>query len=176
MKSLLIAVPALIALACPLRPARAGDEPRERERIMQRLEAMLREADELQESGRANEADRLRQEAAELKRSFGQGQEQREVPPRLREGFERLEHVRQAVEHLKAAGLHDLAQAAAQQAEGMERDLQAAMEATEREQHREQPPELAEIREVLADLRAEIDGLRQEVRELREQSRKPEGE
>lgn len=168
MKSLLIAVPALVALVCPLDRTRADDDGFRREQVTQTIKAMLREADALQESGRPDEADRIRQRAAEMKQDMGVGP--REQPAHLQEGFERLEHVRQAVGHLKAAGLHDLAQAAARQAEEMERDLHAAMEAKEHE-HREQPPELVEIREVLAALRKEIDGLREEVKELREQSK-----
>lgn len=231
MKRLLITLPALLVLACPF-DARADDEAEERESIANRIELILREAEELEEVGRNDQADRLRQEAANLEREFGRQQERRqsreeredieyndianrieilqreaeelekvgradhadrlreevaelrrhlgrdrehgERPDHLRGGFERLEHAHAAIEHLEAAGMHDLARAAAQHAEAFERELHHAAEEVrgqeerERERHREHPGELAEIHELIGALREEIEQLRAEMRELRE--------
>jgi hypothetical protein len=161
-----------------------------RELVLHQIESLLRKADEFQENGRPDQADRLRQEASELQREIKVGREDHEHGPHSQEGFERMDHVHQAVEHLHAAGLHDLAEAAAQRAEEMERDLHRQMEERERvererrehaeraghehlehEHHQEHPPELAEIHEVVAALREEIEALRREVGELREQQR-----
>lgn len=228
MKLFQIAILAGMACACSLKDVRADDAAEERERALQRVDAILQEAAELQETGhgeqakrllqeaaelrrgleqeferaerpetheiesilreaeeleaagRADEADRLRAEAAELKRAMGREREGRE-PAGEHEGFRRLEHVRQAIEHLREAGLHDLAHATAEHAEEMERDLHRAMEQrehaeleqrerTKTEQQGERPAHLAELHELLAALRDEVAALRREVGELRERA------
>ncbi|MHC4161451.1 MAG: hypothetical protein ACYSUM_04880 [Planctomycetota bacterium] len=71
--TLWIAVLALL----PLLPAVAGDDENEREieAAEKRLRAMLREAEELQEVGRREEADRLRRKAEELRAAIERSHE-----------------------------------------------------------------------------------------------------
>lgn len=73
----------------------------------------------------------------------------------------RLEHMRIAVDHLKQAGLHDVAEHVAQRAEAAERELH---------EHRQGQggDVMHEIMKQLDELRHEVGRLRDEVNELRE--------
>lgn len=72
----------------------------------------------------------------------------------------RLEHMRIAIDHLNQAGLHDVAEHVAQQAEGAERALHE-------HQKRQRGDVMHEIMKQLDELRHEVGRLRDEVNELR---------
>jgi hypothetical protein len=111
--ALWIAVLALL----PLLPAVAGDDEQGQEirHAEKRLHAMLREAEELQEAGRREEADRLRKKADELrgaierahenwrrKRKHGEGDEIKEILQGLEHGIHALRKLKRHddAEHL----------------------------------------------------------------------------
>ncbi|MHC4974785.1 MAG: hypothetical protein ACYTG3_20910 [Planctomycetota bacterium] len=89
----------------PLLPAVAGDDEQEQEirHAEKRLRAMLREAEELQEAGRREEADRVRRKADELRAAIERG---REHQRRKREHGEQdeIQKILQGLEH----GIHAL--------------------------------------------------------------------
>lgn len=127
----------------------------------------------------------LREELGKLARAPGEGPDKREAMASLRREMEtldrelhrerphprhapgrpspeRLEHLRQAIEHLHAAGLPDVAAHVARHAEEWEH--------AHRRQTREPQPhgELHELRSIVEDLRHEVERLRDEVAQLRE--------
>lgn len=69
--------------------------------------------------------------AEQEKRQFAEKGFQKGPHPAHREMKEKLENIRAAVKHLKAAGLHDLAAAAAKQAEQVERAIAASFKPRE---------------------------------------------
>jgi len=100
-----------------------------------------------------------------------------EVPSEFRAQAEKLEiagrrihHLRVAAENLKMAEMHDLAHKLMEQAEGMERDVQAAKERLAEEMHKgherheDHGPDVGP--DVVRELKAEIERLRTEVKEL----------
>lgn len=92
-------------LAClPLLPAVAGDDENEREieRAEKKVRALLREAEELQEAGRGEGADRLRRKAEELRAAIERS----------------LEHRRRKQEHAERGEAADIL-------EGLERGIHA---------------------------------------------------
>ena len=96
----------IAVLAClPLLPAMAGDDENEREieHAEKRLRAMLREAEELQEGGRREEAAKVRKKAEELRAAIERG---REHSRRKREHSEQDEaaEILKGLEH----GIHAL--------------------------------------------------------------------
>lgn len=83
----------------------------------------------------------------------------------LAEFAERLNHARMAVDHLQAAGLADLARAAADRASDMENHLRLAKEKLHRDV-REKGPDPRD--EALQDLRAQMREIREELQLLRQ--------
>lgn len=89
-------------------------------------------------------------------------------PPPIEEAVRRARHLRVAVENLQAAGVHDLAEKLAEQAERMERDAREAKErlAQASDRHEEGGPREAEIRALRrrnAELEEEVGRLRAEL-------------
>jgi uncharacterized protein YukE len=93
-----------------------------RERVQARLEELKAAIHRAAEAGRRDEAERLEREAHELMRMLEQRPGDR--PPGAPEGADmerRMQHLRVAIENLRAAGLHEPAEALARQAEGLMR-------------------------------------------------------
>lgn len=82
----------------------------------------------------------------------------------------RIHHLRTAAEHLKHAEAHELAHQVQEQANSMERDVQAAKARLLEEHHRATKGEHGP--DALQELRAEVERLRAEVKELRQHSEK----
>jgi hypothetical protein len=85
------------------------------------------------------------------------------IPPELRKTAERIEHLHHAIEHLRQAGLNDVAENLQAKSSEMERNLHRELEA-----HAREHGPMHEIHGVLRDLREEVGRLRNEVQELRE--------
>lgn len=101
-----------------------------------------------------------------------QSAEAREQTEKLRIAGRRIHHLRAAAEDLVQADEHDLARKLFEQAESMERDVQAAKERLaagiqDRPKHVEeqQPGWVRKLREEIQQLRAEVRELRQKVEE-----------
>jgi hypothetical protein len=142
--SLTLMLPAMSLRAGEDRPEAARAEMRELEEKAARLKA----------EGKRDEAKAVMRETEEL-RERSKGRE-REVAKGEREGGgdERVAHVRQAMEHLRVAGMGDLAERVGQEAK---RRIEA-----------DRNPEVRRdgSRAELEQLRAEVQELRQHVRKL----------
>jgi hypothetical protein len=152
---------------------RRGQAGREQERgelaeIKQRHILLLNEAIKLRNQGRADEAERLEQEArqihARLEASMREGGRRPDKSPGTPEAEEmqrKARHMRAAAENLRAAGVHDAAEEIARQAAHIEQELHkragAAGEA------RDGQPMIAR------ELQEQVRALQNEVRELRRQ-------
>lgn len=94
--------------------------------VRERLEQVKLRYNELREAGRLEEAEAVAREGKELLARYSNGP--RDRAPREGAGrgglevAERLRHLRSAVEHLRAAGLNDLADRAAEQMGRIERE------------------------------------------------------
>ncbi len=102
---------------------REGNTP-QLEQVRKQAEQMMRRAEELGEQGRTEEAERVRAEAKELVKRAEQNShrpEGKSSESRPDEGGigERIEHIRAAADHLRAAGLNDVADELLKQAERM---------------------------------------------------------
>lgn len=121
--------------------------------------------------------ERIAQTERELHAIHKHHAEQAEPHPAMRGQAEQLEaasrrihHLRTAAEHLKQAEAHELAQQVQEQANSMERDVQAAKARLLEEHHRATKGEHGP--DALQELRTEVERLRAEVKELRQQSEK----
>lgn len=142
------------------------------------VEAAARRARELREAGRADAAESAQQEAHELEeravatrreydehleratrtaRELNASFEGREPRDRHEPADERAAHVRQAVEHLHAAGLHDLAELVAREAGQAQRE------------HADERPEaraLHQVHRMMDQMREQMHRLAEQVQQL----------
>ena len=143
------------------RPKRRQAEIMELKRL---LEKLRQEEERLREDAGAEErlAD-VRREAEHVEKELHElsHQPHHEHAAPHDEIAGRLEHMHIAIEHLNQAGLHDIAEHVAHQAEATERELH------EHRQHHEGDV-MHEIMKQLDELRHEIARLHEEVSELRE--------
>jgi hypothetical protein len=90
----------------------------------ERLERLQRKIDELHQAGRHDEAQRLERQSD---RARGGLADRRDGEPggAVEAELQRRQHVREAIEHLHAAGMHDIAERLERQADRMRRELEA---------------------------------------------------
>lgn len=88
----------------------------------------------------------------------------------LEAATKRIHHLRVAAENLKQADAHELAQKILEQAQSMEREVQAAKARLAMEAQRAKSSE--HNHDALQELRAEVERLRAEIKELRQQNEK----
>ncbi len=144
-----------------------------RDRVRARLEELKAAQRQAQEAGRADEAERLGREAHELMRMLEQGPGDR---PAGRPGGEevqrRLQHLRAAIENLRAAGLNDQANALARDAERLARgERPAAPEGgrpLQRERSADAPAAVPHLERSVQELRGQVQELRQQMEEIRQ--------
>ncbi len=142
---------------------REGGERRELPgEVRERLEQLKRRHAELREAGKIDEARAVEREIQRLLRRFHAARPEGE--PREGEVGERLRHLRAAVEHLRAAGLHDLAAQAAEQTGRLEREFGERRDGDRREGDRRD----GDRREGEAREREEHERRDADVRERRE--------
>lgn len=117
----------------PLLPAVAGDEQeREIEAARKRLEAMLREAEELQAAGHADEARRLRKKAEDLGAAIERAHEKarRGREPNEREEIREILHgLERGIDALRKLKRHEEAEHLAEIAAHVRRELEKRHEA-----------------------------------------------
>lgn len=95
----------------------------------------------------------------------GRGGPGQEMKMKLAEAMERIQHLRVAAEHLRAAGAAELSQKVTEQAEQMEREARQMKEHLMREMAEHDGGHPGQVEE----LRREVQRLRAEVEELRKQ-------
>ena len=155
----------------------------EREEIKLRIVEIKRQAAELFEQGRKDKAQGLLREQEELLKRLDEMNTQErfeergphpEAMEKLHKAMEQVHHLRVASEHLKHAGMHDMAMDLMRRAEGIEADLRNAKEKMEvRRDHPDRPrpesraPEKPGPEGFMEHLQIQIDQLRNENRELR---------
>jgi len=119
----------IAVLAClPLFPAVAGGDGNEREleRAEKKVRALLREAEELQEAGRGEDADRLRRKAEELRAAIERGLERRRRKPERAErgeAAEILQGLERGIHALRRLKRHDEAERLMEIAGHVKREL-----------------------------------------------------
>jgi type I site-specific restriction endonuclease len=169
----------------------------EREEIKLRIVEIKKQAAQLLEEGRKDKAAGLLREQEELiKRLDGMSAQERpegrgpnpEQMDKLHKAMEQVHHLRVASEHLKQAGMHDMAMDLMHRAEDIERDLRNAKEKlamqmrSAKEPPRDQPrrdlprreqPERnrPESRGDVRGPEAFIDGMQKQLNELRAENR-----
>lgn len=168
---------AIAAMVLSFTPAR-GDE---REEIQAKIKALKQESMELQANGKAELAEAKVRQAKELQEAFrrevaarenkerqraadaGKGERKVDHPmalERVERMAQRLRHVREAAEHLKAAEMHDIAHDMMQRAEAMERELVHAKETLARRM--EEQPKAKEGDRERSDMEQHLRGMQEE--------------
>lgn len=151
----------------------------ERDAAQSRLRTLQREVERLADVGRHDEAERLAQKVRQLARGLGRetrGQERAHGPERM-EFERRAEHLRIAIENLRAAGLHDQAEHLERAAERL---LQPEPVSQERHAQQERPhaPALEEavdrLHAQVAEMREAMHGLQEQIEQLSEQRHREE--
>ena len=151
--------------------------------LRQRLKGLTEKAQALKESNNEEGLAKLREHKAAIERELAEleGRQEKKIAPKhgkqptkLPEGLEdaarRIKHIHIAVENLRAAGMHDVAEEAARRAEAMERELHQARERAVNEQSsgkkgsNKQADPLDELRHELQRVRAELNELREEIK------------
>jgi hypothetical protein len=136
--------------------------------LEERLAGMKRRIAELKEAGRSDEADRLAQEAREMLRR-AQGSPGDASDPG--QGLEhRIGHLRQAAEHLQAAGLDDVAANLMRQSERMAQEAAAARHRQEaqRGEGDQLSRQVEELSRAVRDIRQQMERMERQIRELSE--------
>ena len=147
----------------------------EADELRERAAAMKREATELLERGRKEEAldlqrgiEKLLRVADERDSKTKKLKSPAEAKQRFGETGERINHIRQAAKHLSAAGMEDMAEELRKQAIRAEEELKREFSGKE-EKTRRVEGDTDDLRSDLRRLREQIEKLRSEVSELREQ-------
>jgi len=165
------------------------------EEFRRRLDELKRKITELSAAGRHDEAERLKREGRQMMERFQAAQRERPRPDQPRpdqprpdqprpEGADelqrRIEHVKAAIENLRAAGLHEPAERLAEQ---MERAIREHRErfgdrpdrphpAEHPDRPRPEHPEaIPHIQEQINQMRREMEEMRQLLKELVQQQR-----
>ncbi|MDG1895821.1 MAG: hypothetical protein P8J37_13020 [Fuerstiella sp.] len=147
------------------RHARHRPEPREAEvmELKRLLERLHQEEENLRrEDGSDERIADVRREAEHVERELQElsNRPHREHGEGHGELGERLEHTHMAIEHLKQAGLHDIAEHVAQRAEAMERELHQHRPHHDGDVMHAVMQQLEELRHEIGKLRDEVNGLR----------------
>ena len=147
---------------------------REAEKLMQgahrgqpqrQLQELKERIHQLREEGRGDEAARLEAPARELAERLQRAQGERGrlgagQGPGPEDAQRRMQHLRQAIDNLHAAGLHDQAEQVARQAQQLEREAQS------RHPGPEQAPQVMELHQKLRNLNDRVGKLEAMLQEL----------
>ena len=148
--------------------------------LRERAADMKREMVELLEKGRKDEALEIKrgiekivreaekQESA-MKKGGGPGGKEKQ---KFGEAGARIKHLRQAAEHLQAAGMQDIADQVRKHAMNAEEELKRASASGDKPQKKQDAGEGSELRDELRRMREQVEKLRFEVNELREQAKR----
>ncbi|MCL4201937.1 MAG: hypothetical protein KJ000_05540 [Pirellulaceae bacterium] len=145
-----------------------------RERLLARLEEVKAAFRRAQEAGRADEAERLEREGRELMQMLGQRPGDR---PHGQPGDEdvqrRMQHLRTAIENLRAAGLHAQAEALAREGERLARGERPETAGPDRrpDAPRDVPAPGPHLERAVMELRGQVQELRGQLEEIRQHLR-----
>lgn len=152
--------------------------------LRQQLKALTEKAHALKETNNEEGLAKLREHKAAIERELAEleGRQRRKLAPKhgkqsdkVSEGMEdasrRIKHIQIAVENLRAAGIHDVAEEAARRAEAMERELHQVRERALAEQNGTKKG-LSKHGDPLDELRHELQRVRAELNELRDEIKK----
>jgi beta-lactamase regulating signal transducer with metallopeptidase domain len=142
-----------------------------RERIQARVEELKAAHRRAQEAGRADEAERLAREARELMQTLEHRSGDRPAArPEGEEAQRRLQHLRVAIENLRAAGLNDQANALARDAERLARGERPASAESGRRPDgpRDVPAAAPHLERAVQELRGQVQEMRQQMEEMRQ--------
>ena len=142
-----------------------------RERIQARVEELKAAHRRAQEAGRADEAERLAREARELMQTLEHRSGDRPAArPEGEEAQRRLQHLRAAIENLRAAGLNDQANALAHDAERLARGERPAVPESGRRPDgpRDVPAAAPQLERAVQELRGQVQEMRQQMEEMRQ--------
>jgi beta-lactamase regulating signal transducer with metallopeptidase domain len=137
----------------------------DRERIQARLEELKDAHHRAREAGRGDEAEHLTREARELMQRLERTPGER--PPVHPEGDDlqrRMHHLRVAIENLRAAGLHD-------QANALARDAERLAHGERPEPPHDMPPPGPQLERAVHELRDQVQDLRHQLEEIRQHLR-----
>ena len=149
--------------------------------MQEKMQGAMREAAELEAKGRKDEAEALRAKARErmeaaIKEHRMEMQKHHQEMMRDKPGHPggpppeavaRLKHIEQALGHLKAAGLHDVAEQVGRAADRMRAAIRGEHAPDEGRPQRPEPPHGGEVEA----LRRELKELREAVGQLREEKK-----
>ena len=152
--------------------------------LRQQLKALTEKAHALKETNNEEGLAKLREHKAAIERELAEleGRQRRKLAPKhgkqsdnVSEGMEdasrRIKHIQIAVENLRAAGIHDVAEEATRRAEAMERELHKVRERALAEQNGTKKG-LSKHGDALDELRHELQRVRAELNELRDEIKK----
>lgn len=137
-----------------------------RQELQQKRSELLTELRELRQAGKQDRAAEVKEQVQEIEAELGRlggrpgGQRDLLPPPERAEAQTRVRHLREAVRNLRAAGMNDVAETVARQAEQVEQRLQSSPGMEPRGPMVPRPE--------LDGMRAEMEELRQTVRQLQE--------
>jgi len=145
-------------------PPREVGERAERMRHLEELKAAMNRA---REAGNREEVERLERESREVLRHLGDRPGERPRPEgEAGEIQRRMQHLRVAIENLRAAGLNAQADAMAGEAERWMRERGMPPEARERPA---MPPVPAQMERAMHEMREQMQELRRQMEEMRRQ-------
>lgn len=162
-------------------------EKRDGEQGGDKLEMAKRKIEELRKAGKNEEADQLERrvrEAGEKRRDREKEKPAGKVRDGERGGDERMEHIEQAVKHLRAAGLHEPAERILQMARGQQNpqehrpnpdgdaqqdQLRRALRETQEQTHRALRDTQAQTERALRETHEQMAKMARAIEELREQ-------
>lgn len=160
-----------------MQPRREGEG--DRPLLMRRLEELKAAMAKAREAGQREVVERLEREMHEVLQRLGERPGDR-PGPEAAELQRRMAHVRAAIENLRAAGMHDQAEALARQAEGWMRERGTPPgRPPEGRERPDMPPPVAhlehavqEMREQMQQMREQMEDMRRVLHELRERAQR----
>ena len=126
-------------------------------------EKVRRQIEELHRAGKHEEAQQLEKKCVECNGPNA-------------EGPERLRHVMQAIEHLRAAGFNEQAEGLVQVANKMRKEAEHQDDSAKSFKQQKQEDPLREVRDTVIQLRGQMEKMQRQLEEMRGQAGKPPGD
>ena len=153
-----------------------------REELQSMLEKSRQQLEAAARDGKQDETAEIKQRIARLesalRESGGDGRRaekrgQQPDRPELAEPMRRLQHLHQAIEHLRAAGMNEPANSLAEQAQEMKRQIAGATEGKrpDGEKHPKAERQISELREGMMSLHRQMQEMQKRLEELSRERR-----
>jgi hypothetical protein len=158
--------------------AKREGEPREvpnREKMQAMLDHTRRELDAASRDGKMDRAAELKQRITRLTAALGDGDAGKEKRPekhrkphaaQATDPQRRLQHLSEAIEHLRAAGMNEPAERLTEHAREMKRQIAAAQDAHRGKATPELEQQLAQMREAMMNLQRQMQEMQRRLEEL----------